>query len=243
VKPRTFEVVRMGLLRVCGRGCNLAILSIAGGTAWLVHSWLLAIGAILAGLLLVAVQLKDVALWRGVVKELRRRPVVLPCESEISGEAARAFLGRLERLRGERERAMDCGPTPASEEALSLVEAAGELEEEALDQIWSLARLERFMFARRTKVSGARQEGRVDGDAAWSKRMAQEHAAVLAELGEMKDQLEARLAALIDTLTVLPCRLAALRMRERPDVAGVEDRTIRERLATEMTITQLPPVL
>jgi hypothetical protein len=239
MKPASVEVVAAGLWRVATRARTLSVFAAGAGLAFLVHAWpfTAAIGA--GWLLVLGAQCRSVTLWRDVIKDLRRRPVVLPCEGDLADEAARRQLARIQRARRERLRALACGPERPSEEALSLVETAGELEEQAVAQIHSLDRVGRYLEARVVK-EGCRRPGEAPSllapgpDHAWARRMHVEHAAGLSELASMRAELDARLEALTETLAMLPCRLAIMGLQERPDVTCAMDRELRERLEAQV---------
>jgi hypothetical protein len=239
MKPASVEVIAAGLCRVATRARTLAVFAAGAGVAFLVHSWPISLAAGAAWLLALGVQCRDVRLWREVMKELRRRPVALPCESDLFDDGARRHLARLERIRRERARALACGPERPSEAALSLVETAGELEEQAAAQIRSLDRVGRYLESRVVK-EGCGHPSDVPpllapgADHAWARRMHVEHAAGLGELAAIRADLDARLEALIETLAMVPCRLAIMGLLERPDVTCAMDRELRERLEAQV---------
>jgi hypothetical protein len=239
MKPASVEVVAAGLWKVATRARTLSVFAAGAGLAFMVHAWpfTAAVGA--GWLLVLGLQCRSGALWREVVKELRRRPVVLPCDGDLADEAARRHLARLQRARRERLRALTCGPDRPSEAALSLIETAGELEEQAAAQLQSLDRVGRYLEARVVK-EGCQGPGGDPAllapgpDHAWARRMHVEHAAGLGELAAMRAELDARLEALTQTLAMLPCRLAIMGLHERPDVTCAMDRELRERLEAQV---------
>jgi hypothetical protein len=242
MKPRVVEIATTGLGRVMGGGKSLLVLLLGSTAALAMQSLTIGLAGVATWLLLIGLELKNPSLWRAVVKELRRRPIPLPCETDLLDESARRHLAVLERGRRDRERALACGPDESSEATLSLVETAGELEEQAIAQIKSLDRLGRYLSSRRGRqapkeLPATGEQSIVEADAEWSRRMTSEQAMGDRELVELRERLEARLRSLTDTLAVLPSRLAALRMHERIDVAFAHDRHLRERLDAEMTAT------
>jgi hypothetical protein len=235
MKPSNTAVIKAGLLKAMGRTWTIGFLAVGLGIACLANSWWLVLVGVASFVIMAAVQLRSVTFWRSVVSEIRRRPVELPAELEIADETARGFLIRLEKVRCERDRALACSPESPSEAALGLLETAGEAEEQALALIRARDRLGRFVSRRqpsRPLLPTSLPEG--DPDREWSVRMLAEHAALGEDLAAMKARLDARLVALIDTLAVLPARLAALGVGDQPDVAGSADRDLRERLAGEL---------
>lgn len=237
MKPASIEVVTAGLWRVMTRPRTIFLVVGGGMTALVVQTWVFTAAVLAVSLVAVVGQCRGVALWRDVIRDLRRRPIELPTESDLGDERARRQLVRLQRARRERERALACGPDQASEAALALVETAGELEAQAVAQLHSLDRLGRYLEARVVK-EGWPHPGPLapvsDADAAWALRMNDAHAEGLARLAALRTQLDARLEALTGTLGMLPCRLAILRLHERRDVICADDRELRERLEAQL---------
>jgi hypothetical protein len=240
MQPTALEVLTCGLLKVAARARNLLAFGTGLVAMLVLPSWT-AIAAILLGwTVLLAAQLKEPTMWREVRAELRRRPVLLPCATELTDQGAARHLRRLERARRERDRALACGPDQPSEATLALVETAGELEEQAVAQIRSLDRLGRYLDAPLVKEglpagSGApfSAEPSDNPDLVWARAMIDQHSEGLRALAVMRGQLEVRLEALIETLAMLPCRVALMRMGERPDVMQPRDRDLRGELEAQ----------
>jgi hypothetical protein len=240
MKPASVEVVTAGLWRVVTRARSLLALGAGAGVAVLAHTWPLTVALAAGWVLVLGAQCRDMTLWREVVKDLRRRPVPLPCESDLTDEGARRHLARVLRARRERNRALECGTERPSEAALSLVETAGELEAQVAAQIRSLDCVGRYLEARVVReglpCAGALPSLLAPGpDHAWARRMHIEHAAGLTELAALRAELDARLEAATETLAMLPCRLAIMGMQDRADVTCPMDRDLRERLQAQVS--------
>src|SRR3954471_18266099 len=91
-----------GLTKAASDGTHVLMLGLTGSGAFLIHSWILFGLAAAAYVTAVSVQMCDRDFWSQVIKEVRRRPVGLPPDSDITDDTARRFLARITKTRMER---------------------------------------------------------------------------------------------------------------------------------------------
>src|SRR3954471_16603866 len=137
-----------GLTKAASDGTHVLMLGLTGSGAFLIHSWILFGLAAAAYVTAVSVQMCDRNFWSEVIKEVRRRPVGLPGDGEVTDETARRFLARITKTRMERTDliAAQTENGEDNERLMGLVDQVAELERRAVGLVRVVDELGRYMM-------------------------------------------------------------------------------------------------
>jgi hypothetical protein len=227
-----------GLLKAATGRLNLCMGGMAAAGALILESWL--VFGVTAGSYAMAVMLDlwKPGLWRAVGLELRRRPPPLAHPQDLIDDEARSYARRLAKARDERQRALDAAPRPYRhwEQAMKVIEVAGDVERRATDLIATFERLAHYLSDKNLAKSRLQLEQasmwtaapetkgtlstRADREIAC--RVAEETVLALEALVAHKEAIGARIETLALGLEMLPHRILLAGMREedaRPAVS------------------------
>lgn len=244
------EVVWAGLARATTNGVNLLLYGLSTAGALLMHSWVVFGAASAAYVTIIGAQLARGRFWRAVVKEVRQRAAAVPGDMELADDVARRFAARIVSARLERASALECAPGEPSPATLELLATVSDLEEHTVTLIFALDRLGRYLGRQNPawiRAEGERtrralaESGANDAEHGWVAAVIGQRAHALDDLAAARAALVARLEAAVQTLELLPCRLAQLRIGESVDAAGPADETLRQQLVAEL-VALLPAI-